>query len=93
MNDGEKKRMLAIVRATEFLFSENCALKAVLLFRRIPQKVWEAECARLMKDSEISQKLRGKFQHLYDEVEQARDESRAVEELLRALPVSKKPLN
>ena len=85
--------MLAIVSAAEFLFSENCALKTVLLSRRVPQNVYEREASRLMKDPELSGLLHAKFVHLYDEIEQARDESEAVEELLRALPGWKKPLN
>src|ERR1017187_9017959 len=67
MTDDEKKRMLSVVRATEFLFSERCALKTVLLSSRIPQRVWEPECARLMKDPELAGMLPAKFQHLSDQ--------------------------
>ncbi len=93
MTDAEKKRMLAVVRATEFLFSDNCALKTVLLSRRISQQIWEPECQRLMKDPEIAGKLHAKFQHLYDEIEQAHDETGAFEALLQALPTPKKDWN
>jgi|CZKH01.1.fsa_nt_gi hypothetical protein len=93
MTDDEKKRMLSVVRATEFLFSETCALKTVLLSRRIPQRVWEPECARLMKDPELAGMLHAKFQHLYDEIEQAHDETKALEALLQALPKPKKDWN
>jgi len=93
MTDAEKKRMLAVVRAAEFLYSENCALKTVLLSRRIPQQTWELECARLMKDPQLAGMLRAKFQHLYDEIEQARDETAAIEALLQALPKPKKDWN
>ncbi len=93
MTDAEKKRMLTVVRAAEFLFSENCALKTVLLSRRISRQTWESECARLMKDPELAGQLHAKFQHLYDEIEQARDESEALEALLQALPKPTKDWN
>jgi len=90
MTDAEKKRMLSVVRAAEFLFSENCALKTVLLSRRVPQSTWEPQCARLMQDPELAGQLHIKFQHLYDEIEQAHDETKALEALLQALPTPKK---
>lgn len=93
MTADEKKRMLGIVRATEFLFSEGIALKTVLLSHRIPKHVWEKECSQLMNDPELSPLVHAKFQHLYLEIEQARDESEAFEELLRVLPKPKKDLN
>lgn len=93
MTDAEKKRMLAVVRATEFLFSENIALKTVLLSHRIPMHVWEREASRLVNDPELSPQVRARFQHLYDEIEQAHDEAQAVQELLQALPKPKKGWN
>ena len=93
MTESEKKRMLAIVRAVEFLFSENCALKTVLFSRRVPQNVYEREVSRLMEDPELSGQLHAKFLHLYDEIEQAHDESKAFEELIQALPAPKKHWN
>lgn len=93
MTDAEKKRMLAVVRATEFLFSENAALKVVLLSHRIPQPVWEREAERLLNDPQLSPHVHAIFQHLYDEIELAHDETKAFEELLGALPKPKKQWN
>lgn len=91
MTEAEKKRMLAVVRATEFLYFENAALKAMAMSHRIAN--WERHVERLLSDPKLIPQIRAKFQHLYDEVEQARDETAAVEALLQALPVAKKPLN
>lgn len=93
MTDAEKKRMLAVVRATEYLFAENCALKVVLLAHHVPQRVWEREAAELVNDPELSPGVHAKFQHLYDEIEQAHDESKALEALLKALPKPNKYQN
>lgn len=93
MTDAEKKRMLAIVRAVESLFAESAALKTVLLSHRIPARTWEPQVQRLLDDKEIAAQLRAKFQHLYDEIEQARDESKAVEELLKVFPAPNKQWN
>jgi hypothetical protein len=91
MTDAEKKRMLTVVRAAEFLFSENLALKTVLISHRVA--AWEQKCERLMKDPQLSPQIRAKFQHLYDEIEQAHDETKALEALLQALPKPKKDWN
>ena len=93
MTDAEKQRMLAIVRAVEFLFSENVALKTVLLSHRIPMHVWQKETDKLVNDPELSPQIHAKFQHLYVEIEQAHDETKAVEALLEALPKPKKQWN
>jgi len=93
MTAAEKKKVLGIIRAAEFLFSESCALKVVLLAHRVPQRVWEKEAAELMDDPELSGQLHAKFQHLYDEIEKAHDETEAFESLLKALPKPKKEWN
>jgi hypothetical protein len=85
--------MLAIVRAVEFLFAESAALKTVLLSHRIPTATWGPQVRRLLADKEISAHLHAKFQHLYDEIERARDESKAFEELLKVLPTPNKQWN
>jgi hypothetical protein len=93
MTADEKQRMLAVIRATEFLFAENAALKTVLIAHGIPICVWEPEAERLVRDPELSPKIRAIFQHLYDEIERAGDETKAVQELLKALPKPKKGWN
>jgi hypothetical protein len=93
MTAEEKKRMLTVIRATEFLFAENAALKTVLLAHGIPLHVWEREAERLVLDPELSPRIRAIFQHLYDEIEHAGDETKAVQELLKALPKPTKGWN
>jgi len=86
LTDAEKKQMLAVARAVEFLFSENCALKAVLLSHGVSQRVWEPECAELVTEPEIAQKTRAKWQALYDYIERSPDLSGALKSLLQAIP-------
>ena len=93
MTADEKSRMLLLVRAVESLFSENCALKTALAANGVSERVWKPQVERLLADPEISQKLHAKFQHLYDDIEQTRDESGALEALLEALPKPKKEWN
>jgi len=81
MTDAEKQRMLAIVRAIESLYFENCALKTVLITRKIPQRIYERDVARLLKDSELVSRIHARFAHLYAEIEQAPDEAKVLEEL------------
>jgi hypothetical protein len=93
MTADEKKRMLLLVRAVESLWAETCALQTVLAAHRISRKIWKPEMERLINDPEMSQQLHAKFQHLYDDIEQTPDDSKAIEELLRGLPQSKKQWN
>jgi hypothetical protein len=93
MTAGEKKRMLGIVRTVECFFSENIALKAVLMSHHIPKPVWQGECDKLMDDPEHSPEVHVKFQHLYDDIGRARDGTKAFEALLETLPKSKKQWN
>jgi hypothetical protein len=93
MTAGEKKRMIGIIRTVECFFSENLALKAVLTSHRIPMPVWQKECDKLMDDPEHSPEVHIKFQSLYNEIERARDGTKALEALLEALPAPKKQWN
>jgi len=93
MTASEKKRMLRFVRTVECFFSENLALKAVLTAHRIPTPVWQEECDKLMDDPDHSPKVHVKFQHLFNEIERARDGTKAFEAFLEALPRPKKHCN
>ena len=86
MADAERERMLRFLQTVECLFSENMALKAVLRSYQVPEPVWQKECDDLMNDPQLSPLVRAKFQHLYREIEQARDESKAFAALLQDLP-------
>ena len=90
MTDAEQKRMLRFLQTVECLFSENMALKAVLHSHQVPEPVWHKECDDLMNDPKLSPLVRAKFQHLYREIEQARDESEAFAALLQDLPTPRK---
>ena len=47
----EKKRLSAVLRATEYLFLENIALKLVLEHRELPN--WQKLLERLLTDKEM----------------------------------------
>jgi len=51
MTKTEKARLSAVIRATEYLFLENIALKLVLEHREIAH--WQKLVARLMDDKEM----------------------------------------
>jgi hypothetical protein len=51
MTAAEKSRLSAILRATEYLFLENIALKLVLEHREVPN--WQKLLDRLLADKEI----------------------------------------
>ncbi len=89
MNKEEKKRITSMLRATEYLFLENIALKLVLEYREVPH--WQKLLERLMADKEIMAGVHLKFQDLYREIEHSRDPSKALEALLGELPKARKP--
>jgi hypothetical protein len=82
--------MLAVVRAVEHLFSENISLRAVLVQHGIPEAIWEDEHIALMKDQQTVDVIHKRFQHLYAEIEQSPDLSRALESLVLKIPKSGK---
>ena len=89
MTKDEKKRITAVVRATEYLFLENIALKLVLEHREVPH--WQKLLERLLADKEIMAGVHLKFQDLYREIEQSGDPSMALEALLGEMPRPRKP--
>ena len=88
MTKIEKKRLSAVIRATESLFLENIALKLVLEHRAVPN--WEKLLDRLLLDKEILAGVRLKFRDLYDQLERSGDPSAALDSLLAELPAAKK---
>ena len=89
MTKAEKKRLSAVLRATEYLFLENIALKLVLEHRAVPN--WEKLVDHLLADKEMLAGVRLKFGDFYREIEQSTDPAAAVETLLGELPAPKKP--
>ncbi len=88
MTKQEKKRLSDVLRATEYLFVENLALKLVLEHRDVPN--WQKLVDRLLADKEILAGVRLKFSDLYKEIETSSDPSRALEKWLDELPVTRK---
>jgi len=88
MTKQEKKRLSDVLRATEYLFVENLALKLVLEHRDVPN--WQKLVDRLLTDKEILAGVRLKFSDLYKEIETCGDPSRVLEKWLDELPVTRK---
>lgn len=88
MTNAEKKRLSTVIRATEYLFLENIALKLVLEHRAVPN--WQKLLERLLSDKEMLAGVRLKFRDLYDQLEGSADPSDALEALLGELPALKK---
>jgi hypothetical protein len=88
MTNQEKQRLSTVLRATEYLFLENIALKLVLEHREVPN--WQKLLEHLLADKEILAGVRLKFRDLYHEIEGSADPSAALEVLLGNLPKPKK---
>jgi hypothetical protein len=88
MNKEEKKRLAAVIRATEYLFLENISLKLVLEHRAVPN--WQQLLERLLSDKEMLAGVRLKFRDLYHELEKSEDPSGALDAFLGELPAPKK---
>jgi len=84
MTKQEKMRLSAILRATEFLFLENIALKLVLEHRQVPN--WQRLLERLLSDKEMLAGVRLKFNDIYKEIEGSDDPFAAWEAFLGELP-------
>jgi len=88
MTKAEKKRLTTVIRATEYLFLENIALKLVLEHRAVPN--WQKLLERLLSDKEMLAGIRLKFRDLYGQIEESADPSAALEAALGGLPTPKK---
>jgi len=88
MTKEEKKRLSTVLRATEYLFLENIALKLVLEHREVSG--WQKLLEHLLSDKEMLAGVRLKFRDLYGEIEGLGDPSAALEALLREIPAAKK---
>jgi hypothetical protein len=89
MTKQEKQRLSSILRATEYLFLENIALKLVLEHREVPN--WQKLLDHLLADKEILAGVRLKFRDVYKEIEGTADPSAALDILLGKLPAPRKP--
>ena len=89
MTKQEKKRLSSVLRATEYLFLENIALKLVLKHREVPN--WQKLLDHLLADKEMLAGVRLKFRDVYNEIEGSADPSGSLDTLLGVLPASQKP--
>ena len=89
MTNEEKKRLGAVLRATEYLFLENLGLKLVLEHRQIAN--WQKLLDHLLSDKELMGGVRLKFSDLYRELETSKDPSSVLDVFLGGLPAAKKP--
>jgi hypothetical protein len=89
MTKQEKRRLSAVLRATEYLFLENIALKLVLEHRQVAN--WEKPLDRLLSDEEMLAGVRLKFSDLYRDLEASKDPSSVLDTFLGELPAAKKP--
>ena len=88
MTKQEKRRLSSVLRAAEYLFLENIALKLVLEHRQVPN--WQKLLDRLVDDPEMLAGVRLKFRDIYKEIEESSDPSAALETFLGDLPAPKK---
>jgi len=88
MTKIEKKRWFNVLRATEYLFLENIALKLVLEHRAGPN--WQKLLDKLLADKEMLAGVRLGFRDLYAQRETAAGPSDALEAILRELSAAKK---
>jgi hypothetical protein len=89
MTKDEKKRLSDILRATEYLFLENIALKLVLEHREVAN--WQKLLDHLLSDKEMLAGVRLKFSDIYRDMERSPDPSLALKSFLAGLRASKKP--
>jgi len=87
MTQAEKKRLSAVVHATEYLFLENMALKLVLEHRGVTNCKQLVD--HLLQDKEMLGGVRLTFRDLYREIEQSSDPSAALETFLGRIPARK----
>jgi hypothetical protein len=88
MTKQERKRLAGVLRAAEYLFLENIALKLVLEHRGVAN--WQKLLDRLLSDKEMLAGVRLKFSDLYREIEGSTNPSQALEAFLGELPKPKK---
>jgi hypothetical protein len=81
---AEKRRLTALLRATEYLFLENLALKLILEHREI--KNWQKLLDHLLADKDLFAGVNLQFRDLYTELEHSKDPSQALDSFLTHLP-------
>lgn len=80
----EKRRLSAVLRATEHLFLENMALKLLLTHYDAPK--WQPLVTKLLADKKIVAGVRLKLRDIYSVLDGLADPSTALDTLLAELP-------
>jgi hypothetical protein len=88
MTKDEKKRLSAVLRATEYLFLENIALKLVLDHRKVVN--WQRLLDHLLADKEMLAGVHLKFNDLYREIESSENPAAALGGFLVRSPGAKR---
>jgi hypothetical protein len=88
MTEQEKELMLDLAKAVEYLYAENVALKVTLEHHHVSPSEYEAECKDLIEDPKLSALAHRKFLSLFDEIEQAPNLSKALEQFARRISES-----
>lgn len=86
IKDDEKKRLAAVLHATEYLFLENMALKLVLEHRGVAN--WQKLVDHLISDREMLGGVRLTFRDLYRKIQKSGDPTAALEAFLGRMPKS-----
>ena len=84
----EETSLCSLLRATEYLYLENIALKLVLGRRQVAN--WQKLLDHLLTDEEIMAGVRLKFSDLYRDLEASKDPSSALDAFLGGLPAARK---
>jgi hypothetical protein len=87
MTKIERSRVVALVRATEYLFLENLALKLVLENREV--RNWRRLLDKLLADKEILAGVHLRFGDIYKEIEHSASPGEALAHLVSGLPCKK----
>jgi len=87
MKIDERKRLSAVLRATEYLFIENIALKLILEHRAVVN--WQKLLDKLLTDKEMLAGVHLKFHNLYEQIDRSPDPSKTLEAFLAELPKPK----
>jgi len=88
MKEDEKKRLSALLHATEHLFLENMALNLVLEHWGVAN--WQKLVDHRLSDKEMLGGVRLTFRDLYREIEKSSDPTAALEAFLGRMPDRKK---
>jgi hypothetical protein len=88
VSKDEKRRLEAVIRAAEYLFLENIALKLVLEHRSVPK--WKKLLDRILADTEIMAGVHLKFEPIYEQLDRAGDPTEALAAVLGTMSSGKK---